>query len=192
VGAINNADSHVDFTVFAPVAGAYDLSVAYGNGLGAATLLLTNNGAGAGSVPLPATGGWIGGGWLSGNNPDSTEQISTLSANLNAGWNSLQLWKGVNYGQLDYVNIVLVATAPAAAYAFEGNVLDSSGNGNHGTVNGTLTYSAGKIGLYAAQFNGANSWIGPPTIPLMWPPICCRRAGACSPTRRNTPMGCSS
>ena len=52
--------------------------------------------------------------------------------------------------------------APAAVYGFENNVLDSSGNGNNGTVNGSLTYTDGEVGDYAAQFNGINSWISIP------------------------------
>lgn len=163
VGGINNADSSVSFNIFVPVTGAYDLSVAYGNGGAPGTYLLTNNGVGAGSVPLPATGGWLGGGWMTGNDPALVEQISTVSVNLNGGWNNLQINKGVNYGELDYINISPVSVSPAAAYAFEGNVLDSSGNGN----NGTLTYASGKIGQ-TAQFNGVNSWVWFPFPSAPW------------------------
>jgi fibronectin type 3 domain-containing protein len=45
-----------------------------------------------------------------------------------------------------------------ALYAFEGNVQDSSGNGNHGTAN-AVSYVAGKVGAQAAQFNGTSSYV---------------------------------
>ncbi|HZS53351.1 MAG TPA: polysaccharide deacetylase family protein, partial [Bryobacteraceae bacterium] len=46
-------------------------------------------------------------------------------------------------------------------YAFEGNSLDTSGNGNDGTAN-ALTYVPGKIGAQAAQFNGTSSNVSIP------------------------------
>jgi len=156
------ADSSVNFNVFAPMTATYNLSVAYANGGSTGTYLMTNNGVSAGSVPLPATGGYMSGGWLSGNNPAVTERISTVSVNLNGGWNTIQLNKGVNYGEMDYITLAAVNAGPAAVYAFENNVSDSSGNGNIGTANGSLTFTPGKIGTYAAQFNGANSWVSIP------------------------------
>jgi hypothetical protein len=102
VGGINNADSYVNFTVFAPVAGAYWLTVAYANGTGsAATHQLTINGASAGSVSYAATGGWFGGGWLSGANPVAVRRLSTVPISLNAGLNAVQLGKGGGYAELD-------------------------------------------------------------------------------------------
>ncbi len=55
------------------------------------------------------------------------------------------------------VNEFVVSTAevPAAWYPFEGNAQDASGNGNDGTVTGTVTYPAGKLGATAIQFNGS-------------------------------------
>ena len=41
-----------------------------------------------------------------------------------------------------------------ALYAFEGNVLDTSGNGNNG-INYGATFVPGRIGVQAAQFNGS-------------------------------------
>jgi hypothetical protein len=54
----------------------------------------------------------------------------------------------------------LTMTVPLAKaiYAFEGDALDSSGNGYHGSNNGA-TFSTGKIGGWAAQFDGANAWV---------------------------------
>jgi hypothetical protein len=48
-----------------------------------------------------------------------------------------------------------------ALYAFEGNALDMSGSGNHGTAN-ALSYVAGKVGAQAAQFNGMSSYVSIP------------------------------
>lgn len=47
---------------------------------------------------------------------------------------------------------------PVAWYEFENNAQDSSGSGHHGTPL-NLTYTSGKMGNYAAQFNGANAYV---------------------------------
>lgn len=56
-------------------------------------------------MSLPSTGGWLGGGWMTGNNPANTRRISSVTVYLNAGLNAVQLLKGVNYGELDYITI---------------------------------------------------------------------------------------
>jgi hypothetical protein len=48
-----------------------------------------------------------------------------------------------------------------ALYAFEGNALDTSGNGYDGTPN-ALSYVVGKVGAQAGQFNGTSSYISIP------------------------------
>ncbi|MEO7100216.1 MAG: cellulase family glycosylhydrolase, partial [Luteolibacter sp.] len=51
-----------------------------------------------------------------------------------------------------------------ALYPFEGNALDVSGRGNHGTVT-SVTYVAGKVGSQAAQFSGSSSSVTiPPSV----------------------------
>jgi len=55
-------------------------------------------------------------------------------------------------------------TAPPemkARYAFDGNVQDSSGSGNHGTAT-AVSYVAGKVGSQAGQFNGTSSYVSIP------------------------------
>ncbi|TAL02925.1 MAG: hypothetical protein EPO07_06800 [Verrucomicrobia bacterium] len=54
----------------------------------------------------------------------------------------------------------LVVTVPqsTAWYQFEGNTLDSSGNGYNGTPT-AVSYVAGKVGAQAAQFNGTSSYV---------------------------------
>jgi O-glycosyl hydrolase len=54
---------------------------------------------------------------------------------------------------------VLTNVTPAflAWYPFEGNAQDASGNGYNGTLSNGVTFVAGKIGAFAAQFNGSNN-----------------------------------
>jgi hypothetical protein len=49
-----------------------------------------------------------------------------------------------------------------AHYGFEGNANDSSGNGNHGTENGGVTYATGVSGQ-AASFDGVNDLVSIPS-----------------------------
>ncbi|MGC3958381.1 MAG: CBM35 domain-containing protein [Verrucomicrobiota bacterium] len=106
VGNIDFADSYVDFGITVPVTGAYNLRVAYGNGSGStATHLVTVNGTNAGSVSLPPSGGWLGGGWLSGSNPSLVTRTSTLPVTLTSGFNTVRLTKGNNWAELDYIFI---------------------------------------------------------------------------------------
>ena len=59
-----------------------------------------------------------------------------------------------------YVISNVYATRPVAWYALEGNGLDVSGNGNNALLVTNATYVPGKIGAYAAQFNGnTNSYM---------------------------------
>jgi hypothetical protein len=66
-----------------------------------------------------------------------------------------------NLSLSSFSNVVVTSYAtttgevPAAWYPFEGNVQDASGNGNDGTVTGTVSYPAGKLGASAIQFNGS-------------------------------------
>jgi hypothetical protein len=48
-----------------------------------------------------------------------------------------------------------------AYYAFEGNALDTSGNGFNGTAT-AVSYVTGKVGAQAAQFNGSSSYVSVP------------------------------
>ncbi len=126
VGGINNTDSYVNFTVFAPTTGTYRLNTAYGNGGSTGTFTLAVNGMNRGSVPLPATGGYLGGGWLSGNNPSKTRRISTVALSLNAGLNTIQLGKGSNFGELDYITIATATGTTPAIPAL--NLTQTDGN----------------------------------------------------------------
>lgn len=46
-----------------------------------------------------------------------------------------------------------------AWYSFEGNAQDVSRNGNNGTLSNGVSFVAGKLGAWAAQFNGSNSFV---------------------------------
>ncbi len=48
------------------------------------------------------------------------------------------------------------AEIPTAWYPFEGNANDASGNLNDGTITGSVTYPAGKLGASAIQFSGSS------------------------------------
>jgi len=50
--------------------------------------------------------------------------------------------------------------APLRAwYPFEGDAQDASSNGNDGMLSNGVSFVAGKLGAYAAQFNGSNSFV---------------------------------
>jgi hypothetical protein len=53
---------------------------------------------------------------------------------------------------------------PAAWYRFEKNAQDNSGNGNDGTISGAVTFPAGKLGAYAAQFDGVSNYVRIPRV----------------------------
>jgi hypothetical protein len=67
--------------------------------------------------------------------------------------------EGANSSEVVGIVPTTTNTNIAALYAFEGNVYDTSGNGNDGTAYGALTYTTGKVGTYAVQFNGVDSWV---------------------------------
>jgi uncharacterized repeat protein (TIGR03806 family) len=61
-----------------------------------------------------------------------------------------------------WINSLVVTVPPSTAwYQLEGDALDSSGNGYHGTAT-AVSYVAGKVGAQAAQFNGTSSYVSIP------------------------------
>ncbi len=63
--------------------------------------------------------------------------------------------------------VVTESAAPVqgrqAWYPFEDNALDASGNGNDGTISGNVKFAPGKLGAFAAQFDGtSNTFISIP------------------------------
>jgi GH43 family beta-xylosidase len=115
-GYIDYADSFVEFdTVTLPRAGTYSVTVRYDNGSGAsATHLVSVNGGAALTLTYPNTG------W-------GTFSTVSFQANLNAGTNTLRFSKGLNFTEIDYIelpryeaewatlNNVLITSQPAAS-----------------------------------------------------------------------------
>ncbi|MCL9662990.1 carbohydrate-binding protein [Paenibacillus hunanensis] len=101
VGNIDNNDSSVTFSVYAPAAGTYKMDVGYANGTNAtSTHTLTINGQAQDAVSYPTTGGWTA------NVPNfGTRQIVTVSVNLKQGDNTIVLGKGNGYAELDYIEV---------------------------------------------------------------------------------------
>lgn len=92
VAYIDNADSWVDITVYAPTAGAYTAYVGYAAGLGDAQHQLTVNGGAQQVVNYPNTG------W------DNWTRVA-VGVNLNAGWNTLRFQHLSAWAELDDVEI---------------------------------------------------------------------------------------
>jgi len=101
VGMIDYADSYVEFSVHVPSAGTYSMEIGYGNGTGnSSTHQLHVNGAFAGTVTYPPTGGWI-----SAVPNFGTRKTVGLSIQLNAGTNTIRFTKGTGYAELDYIRL---------------------------------------------------------------------------------------
>ena len=71
-----------------------------------------------------------------------------------------------------FVTTIVISGAPVfsginhglvAFFPFEGNAQDQSGNGNHGTEHGWITYGAGAVNL-AGLFDGVNDYVEVPRI----------------------------
>jgi hypothetical protein len=89
---IDYADSWVDMTVFAPVAGNYTVHIGYAAGYGDAQHTLTVNGGAAQVVTYPNRG------W------DNWTQVSA-DVNLAAGFNTVRLQFRSRWAELDYVEV---------------------------------------------------------------------------------------
>jgi arabinan endo-1,5-alpha-L-arabinosidase len=92
VAKLDNADSWVDITVFAPTAGAYTAHVDYSAGYGAAQHLLTVNGAASQVVNYPQQA------W------ETYNQVA-VGVQLNAGWNTLRFQNHSGFAELDFVEV---------------------------------------------------------------------------------------
>ncbi|RIX59628.1 hypothetical protein D3P08_05695 [Paenibacillus nanensis] len=134
VGQIDYSDSYVEFTVNAPTAKSYAMTVRYANGTNAvSTHTLSVNGTGAGSVSYPVTGGWVA---------DASSASVTVNVNLRAGSNKLRFGKGAGYAELDYIDIA--GTSPVRYEAENATVnranLFNSGYASSNTT-GNLTFN---------------------------------------------------
>jgi arabinan endo-1,5-alpha-L-arabinosidase len=92
VANIDFADSWVDSSVFAPVAGAYTVHIGYAAGNGDAQHTLTVNGGAPQTVNYPNRG------W------DNWTQVAA-GVSLNACWNTLRFQHRTRWAELDYVEV---------------------------------------------------------------------------------------
>lgn len=93
VANLDNADSWVDISVFAPTAGGYTAYVDYSAGYGAAQHLLTVNGGTSVVVDYPQQA------W------ETYNQVA-VGVQLNAGWNTLRFQNHAGWAELDYVEVL--------------------------------------------------------------------------------------
>ncbi|WDF52746.1 CBM35 domain-containing protein [Paenibacillus sp. KACC 21273] len=101
VGKIDNPDSSVSFSVYAPASKTYHMEIGYGNGTtGNSTHNLSVNNQGSTVITYPKTGGWIA------NLPNvGTRQIMTVPVTLKQGENTIVFKKGTSYAELDYIEV---------------------------------------------------------------------------------------
>ncbi|WP_082568752.1 family 43 glycosylhydrolase [Rhizobacter sp. Root1221] len=158
VGYLNDAASSVRFdNIKAPAAGAYALSIRYGNGSGGvATHKLSVNGGTAQVVSYPATAGW------------GTFATLVVPVTLNAGANSVTLTYNSAYAEVDYVQVdTLGREAEAGAVANAVVMADTAASGgqkvgNLNASNSAVTFSlsvpaAGSYMLAARYTNGSGT-----------------------------------
>ncbi len=120
---------------------------------------------------------WIMGGALGSSNARNDVWSSSdgqtwkqIKANDNTGWSKRYMYESIVFKNKIWVlggydgshrnDVWAFGSHPKAPtnglvahYEFEGDAQDSSGNGNHGTAKGGVSYSSGKIGK-AASFDG--------------------------------------
>ncbi|WCT54121.1 CBM35 domain-containing protein [Paenibacillus kyungheensis] len=101
VGKIDNPDSSVSFSVYAPASKTYHMEIGYGNGTtGNSTHNLSVNNQASTVITYPKTGGWIA------NLPNvGTRQIMTVPVTLKQGENTIVFKKGTSYAELDYIEV---------------------------------------------------------------------------------------
>ena len=92
VANMDFADSWVDTSVYAPVAGVYTVHIGYAAGFGDAQHTLTVNGGGARVVDYPNRG------W------DNWTQVS-VDVNLAAGFNTVRLGHLTRWAEVDYLEV---------------------------------------------------------------------------------------
>jgi len=87
------------------------------------------------------------------------DETSYMDSGLSSGTTYFYRLRAINAGgSSGYSNVASARTPispPVARYEFELNPLDSSGNNQHGAPVGTVLYGEGRVGDYAAAFNGS-------------------------------------
>jgi hypothetical protein len=90
---INGSGNYVQFNVNVPTSGVYNMVVKYGNGSGADS---THNVSVNGGASKPIRYGNYG--W-------NTWQWANMDVTLNAGNNTIKFAKGINYAELDTIEL---------------------------------------------------------------------------------------
>ncbi|MEV5528511.1 CBM35 domain-containing protein [Streptomyces prunicolor] len=118
VGALNQTDSKVAFTVTAPTAGTYNLNVFYGNQSGGpATQTLTVDGGSSQTVTYSPTLNWL------------YRSTASASVSLTAGTHTITLAKGTNEVTLDKIDLTPASSA------------DTSYPATYADITGSPTYN---------------------------------------------------
>jgi hypothetical protein len=91
-----------------------------------------------------------------------------LSDNCIVDWADVQIMAS-DWLDADSVPVEVPSPGPAGHWEFEGNADDSSGNGNHGTAEGTYAYVGGRIGTDAIEFSGEGGKVLVPDAPELRP-----------------------
>lgn len=91
-------------------------------------------------------------------NVNSLLPVAVTNASLSPGA-AIVLWTNTATAEQNWFSSQ-PAIATAAYYSLDGNTLDGSGNGNHGTNSASATnYVAGRSSTRALQFNGVNDYV---------------------------------
>lgn len=150
VGMINGSDSYVQFNVNVPTAGVYNMVVRYGNGSGADSTHNVSVNGGASKIIPYGNYGW------------NTWQWANMDVTLNAGNNTIKFAKGINYAELD--TIELFPHTNVRDRGFENQVTDSisapwfgDGTGNKG-IDRALGYAhSGRNNAWIRATSGWNA-----------------------------------
>jgi len=158
VGYINDAGSFVRFdNVKVPAAGAYAVTIRYGNGTGAtASHKLSVNGTTAATVNYAPTAGW------------GSFATAVVNVNLNAGSNTLTLGYNAGFAEVDYVQVEPIRYEAEAATRSGASVVNdaaASGGAKVGRIDTAASYvqfnvsvpSAGTYTLATRYANGSGA-----------------------------------
>ena len=150
VGGINSTSANVTFTMDAPQAGTYLLSVNYANGITGNDALddVFVNGNNVGQLDMPYTGNFT-----AAADPRTTEQTATMQVPLNTGLNTVRLQKNTQYAELDFATITPLALPVGASVSASAASLTFPAQAE-GTASAAQTVTLTNNGGSAAIFTG--------------------------------------
>ncbi len=153
IGGINTTSSNVTFTMDAPQAGTYLLSVNFANGITGNDALddVFVNGNNVGQLDMPYTGNFTATG-----DPRTDEQIATMQVALNTGLNTVRLQKNTQYSELDFATITPVALPVGASVSAGPGSLTFTAQ-VEGTTSAAQTITVTNSGGGTANFTGISA-----------------------------------